>query len=232
LAKKSGLITFKERAIRAMPEIKILKTKDELYSLKQDWSVLHSKNKSNSPFSTWEWVSNYEKILMGANEELSIICIFNGEGKLIAIAPFLIKREKKCGLQYYIIELIGSDERIAADYMDIIIDPEYLKEGKSLLMDYLTRGEDFKWDLIRWTEYLMILGAGTSRDNLRMKVMRSFKEQWVFVHISSSPKHGKTIWAHYPRRAVIMSGKKEETWKRNSKIVFFLLCEMKILWEK
>ena len=79
-----------------MPKIKILKTKDELYSLKQDWSVLHSKSKSNSIFSTWEWISNYEKILMNSNEELNIICIFNEEEKLIAIAPFLLKKERKC----------------------------------------------------------------------------------------------------------------------------------------
>jgi hypothetical protein len=52
-----------------MIKINILKNKGELYNLKQDWSVLHSKSKSNSPFSTWEWISNHEKILMGSNDE-------------------------------------------------------------------------------------------------------------------------------------------------------------------
>jgi hypothetical protein len=51
------------------PKINILKNKDELYNLKQDWSVLNSKSKSNSPFSTWEWIMNHEKILIGGNEE-------------------------------------------------------------------------------------------------------------------------------------------------------------------
>jgi CelD/BcsL family acetyltransferase involved in cellulose biosynthesis len=152
-----------------MPKIKILKTKDELYGLKQDWSVLHSKGKSNSIFSTWEWISNYEKILMNSHEELNIICISNEEEKLIVIAPFLIKKEKKCGLQYHVIELIGSDERIAADYMDIIIDPEYLKEGKSLLINYLTRGKDFKWDLIRW--------SGILNDSKCSDLSRQFKDE-------------------------------------------------------
>ena len=52
-----------------MPKIKILKNKGKLYSLEQDWSALPSKSKSNSPFSTSEWIMNHEKILMGSNEE-------------------------------------------------------------------------------------------------------------------------------------------------------------------
>jgi len=154
LAKKSDLITFRERTIRIMPKIKIVKNKDELCGMKQDWSVLHSKSKSNSPFSTWEWISNYEKILMGSHEELNIICIFNEGEKLIAVAPFMIKKERRYGLEFNIIELIGSDGRIAADYMDIIIDPEYLDEGKRLLMNYLTGGTNSKWDAIRWSGIL------------------------------------------------------------------------------
>jgi CelD/BcsL family acetyltransferase involved in cellulose biosynthesis len=152
-----------------MPKIKILKTKDELYSLKQDWSVLHSKSKSNSIFSTWEWISNYEKILMNSNEELNIICIFNEREKLIAVAPFLIKKERKYGLEYNIIELIGSDERIAADYMDMIIDPECLNEGKRLLMDSLIGGVDFKWDGIRWN--------GILNDSKCWDLLREFKNK-------------------------------------------------------
>jgi CelD/BcsL family acetyltransferase involved in cellulose biosynthesis len=154
LAKKSGLIIFKERAIQVMPEIKILKAQDELCSLKQDWNVLHSKSKSNSPFSTWEWVSSYEKILMGRNEKLNIICVYNEGRKLIAVAPFVMIKERRYGLDFDIIELIGSDGRIAADYMDIIIDPEHLDEGKKLLANYLTGGADFKWDAIRWSGIL------------------------------------------------------------------------------
>ena len=137
-----------------MPEIKILKNRDELCSLKEDWSVLHSKSKSNSLFSTWEWVSNYEKILTTNNEELNIICIFDKEKKLIAVAPFIIKKERRYGLEFNIIELIGGDGRIAADYMDIIIDPEHLDEGKRHLMNYLIGETDFKWDLIRWSGIL------------------------------------------------------------------------------
>jgi CelD/BcsL family acetyltransferase involved in cellulose biosynthesis len=137
-----------------MPKIKILKNKDELDSLRQDWSVLHSKSKRNSPFSTWEWISNYVKILMDRDEELNIICLFNEGEKLIVVAPFLIKKERKYGLDYNIIELIGSDDRIAADYMDIIFDPDYLDEGKRLLMNYLREGKDSKWDLIRWNGIL------------------------------------------------------------------------------
>lgn len=152
-----------------MPTIKILKNKDELYNLKQEWGVLHSKGISNSPFSTWEWISSYEKIVMDANEELNIICIFNEEEKLIVIAPFLIRRERKYGLEYNIIELIGSDERIAADYMDIIIDPKYLNEGKRLLMNYLIGGEDFKWDLIRWD--------GILDDSKCWELLRQFKNE-------------------------------------------------------
>jgi len=152
-----------------MPKIKILKTKDELYRLKQDWSVLHSKSKSNSIFSTWEWISNYEKILMNSNEELNIICIFNEREKLIAVAPFLIKKERKYGLEYNIIELIGSDERIAADYMDMIIDPECLNEGKRLLMDSLIGGVDFKWDGIRWN--------GILNDSKCWDLLREFKNK-------------------------------------------------------
>ena len=52
-----------------MLKIEIVKNKDELYSLKQDWSVLPPKSKSNLPFSTWKWIMNHEKILMGSNEE-------------------------------------------------------------------------------------------------------------------------------------------------------------------
>jgi len=137
-----------------MSEIKILKNKDELCNLKEDWSVLHSKSKSNSLFSTWEWVSNYEKILTTNNEELNIICIFDKEKKLIAVAPFIIKKERRYGLEFNIIELIGGDGRIAADYMDIIIDPEHLDEGKRHLMNYLIGETDFKWDLIRWSGIL------------------------------------------------------------------------------
>jgi CelD/BcsL family acetyltransferase involved in cellulose biosynthesis len=136
-----------------MSDIKLLKTKEELASLKQDWGILHSKSKNNSPFSTWEWVSNYEKVLMGPNEELSIICIFKEE-KLIAVAPFILKKERKYGLDFDIVELIGGNDGIAADYMDIIIDPDYLDEGKTRLLNYLTKGTDFQWDLIRWSGIL------------------------------------------------------------------------------
>jgi len=137
-----------------LAKIKLVENKDELNSLKQDWSVLHSKSKNNSPFSTWEWVSNYEKILMGSNEKLNLICMSNEREELIAVAPFVIKKERKYGLEFNIIELIGGDGRLAADYMDIIVDPEYLEEVKRRLMNYLTGGTDIKWDLIRWSGIL------------------------------------------------------------------------------
>ena len=147
-------MTSGERTTRRMPDTKLVKNKEELSSLKEDWSILHSKSKNNSPFSTWEWVSNYEKILMGRNEELNIICIFNKEEKLIAVAPFILKKERRYGLEFNIVELIGGDDGIAADYMDIIIDPEYLDEGKTRLLNYLIKGTDFQWDLIRWSGIL------------------------------------------------------------------------------
>lgn len=152
-----------------LPRIKLLRDRQELDSLKQDWSILHAKNKRNSPFSTWEWVSNYEKILMGRNERLNIVCVFNERGELAAVAPFLIKRERKYGLEFNIIELIGGDGRLAADYMDVIIDPEYLDEGKDRLVDYLMKETDFKWDLMRW--------SGILEDSTCWDLVRQFKKQ-------------------------------------------------------
>jgi hypothetical protein len=106
---------------------------------------------------------------MGSNETLNIICVFNEEKKLIAVAPFVMIRERRYGLEFNIIELIGSDGRIAADYMDIIIDPEYLDEGKRLLMNYLTGGTEVKWDLIRW--------SGILDDSKCWDLMKQFKNE-------------------------------------------------------
>ena len=91
---------------------------EEFRSLKEDWNKLTGESGSKTIFLTWEWLFTWWETY-SYRKLLNILCIYENDDNLVAIAPFYITWEKTLGVPIRILKLIGSEE-VASEYLDII----------------------------------------------------------------------------------------------------------------
>jgi len=106
-------------------------------ALREEWDELLKASASNSFFLTWEWLYPWWKHLSG-DRKLRIITL-RSDGELIAIAPLASRRGRLARLvPFRAFEFLGAD-RLASDYLDLIIKRGREAEALHALGDYLDR---------------------------------------------------------------------------------------------
>jgi CelD/BcsL family acetyltransferase involved in cellulose biosynthesis len=103
--------------------------------LRDEWDDLLEASASNCFFLTWEWLYPWWKHLSGARK-LHIVTLRSG-GELVAIAPLASRPRSLARLApVRALQFIGAD-RVASDYLDLIIRRGREAEALDALADYL-----------------------------------------------------------------------------------------------
>jgi CelD/BcsL family acetyltransferase involved in cellulose biosynthesis len=119
------------------PMIKTIESVAGFCALREEWDELLEASASNSFFLTWEWLYPWWKHLSG-DRKLCIITV-RSDGELIAIAPLASRRRRLARLApFRVVEFLGAD-RLASDYLDLIIKRGREAEALHALGDYLDR---------------------------------------------------------------------------------------------
>ena len=95
-------------------------TREELEALAPLWNELLEQSRSNSIFLTWEWISGWLDAVY-PEAPLSVVCVRDTDGRLIALAPFYLSELRLLGtVKYRTLRVIG-DCLSGAEYPDVII---------------------------------------------------------------------------------------------------------------
>ena len=118
----------------------------ELSSRAASWNALVEQSIADTPFSRYEYLSEWWKTLGGGEwENVELVLISAAENdQLIGIAPlFIAEYEGQRALM-----LIGSIE--ISDYLDLIVRAEDLPRFLSGLLDFLASSCADKWSALDW----------------------------------------------------------------------------------
>ncbi|MDH5182209.1 MAG: GNAT family N-acetyltransferase [Gammaproteobacteria bacterium] len=129
-------------------QIHIIQTRSELNTLEPEWQQLLAESTVNSLFMTWEWVSAWlDSATPMTVNELFVITIRDGQGKLRAIAPFYKTRFRLLKLIPLTVLRILGDEGTGGEYPAMIIDREHQSTVLACLIETL-RTNQKHWHLI------------------------------------------------------------------------------------
>ncbi len=142
-----------------------------LLSLKGQWGELLAKSNSDSPFLTWEWISNWWTIMRQEDQELFVICVLAQSGELLGIVPFLRRVHRDWGIPVAILEFIGGDHNTCADYMDIIVSHRDLDAVSDCVLRYLHGDGAENWDVI-------LMSGMSQRGNFRALLDRCAAKEY------------------------------------------------------
>lgn len=106
--------------------------------IKLEWDDLLQRSEEPTVFQTWEWNfiwwEHYAK-----GKELFLITIYGQDNKLIGLAPFYIAK-KQFGILYVcVVEYIGYGENKNSEYLNLIIDKQYVESVTNTIIDYLLK---------------------------------------------------------------------------------------------
>jgi len=114
-------------------------------SLAAEWDPLVAASSSGSPFLTWAWVGSWLDTL-GRNADLEVVTARDpASGRLLGVAPFVVKTKRRAGLSYRALRLIGNGAA-GPDHLDMPIVADRAVEIGTLLWETLDR--DRRWDVI------------------------------------------------------------------------------------
>jgi hypothetical protein len=88
-------------------------------ALRARWEGLLTDTQGASIFQTHDWHEAWWESF-GAGHELQLLLISDGEDKLLAIAPMMLLRQRRLGLEQRQLMLIGTSNH-ASDYADLIV---------------------------------------------------------------------------------------------------------------
>lgn len=87
-----------------------------LEALRPEWNELLRNSTCNNVFLTWEWVSAWHQVY-GRGTGLRIITARGGDGRLLALAPLVIRTRRAAGVGVREISMLGA-QPAAADHLD------------------------------------------------------------------------------------------------------------------
>ncbi len=123
--------------------INVLTRIDQVEALRNDWLVLHKKAGA-SPFSHPAWINHYFSCY--PPDELAVCAAHDGNGALLALLPFAIRKLKIRGMSYRALQHGAFD---GGDYSEFLIDPA--ANPRSVINRVLKALEAMQspaWDLI------------------------------------------------------------------------------------
>ena len=143
---------------------------------KAEWEGLLSRSDVDNIFLTHDWIDSCIKHFY-RNDRLLILNVSNG-GRLVGIAPLVIRRDRYFGLPVKTISFIGTS---ISDRMDFILDGDK-EEIIALIFDYLLSMKE-DWDIIDLQEFPEYTGnikavercvSGRGISNVLISTQRSF----------------------------------------------------------
>ncbi len=122
-----------------------LNTTSELEAFSGEWREFFRRIGCQTPFLSVEWMASWWRHWGGKNR-LFIVTVRQGSGRLVAIAPFYVRRSVfgplgPRGLCFLAHKWVGSD------HLNILIDPEYEQPAIQALLGFLAQRRA-EWDYI------------------------------------------------------------------------------------
>jgi CelD/BcsL family acetyltransferase involved in cellulose biosynthesis len=134
--------------MRVLPTLTstIVTTRGELDAYAHEWNALLSSSRSNTVFLTWEWISAWLEAVY-PEAKLFAVVVRDGDGQLIALAPFYRSELHLLGLvKYKCLRMIG-DCQCGGEYADIITRDGWDDVAMLSVMQALLKHPDI-WDCI------------------------------------------------------------------------------------
>lgn len=122
-------------------QITLVENLDALWPRRSEWNALVEKSTTNTVFQTLEWQCSWWKAF-GSNAQ-SLVLVAEVAGRMVAIAPLMLSRQRILGRQRRVVEFIGTH---AADYCDFIVAAEQQTVVPLMLKWLIDRAD--QWDLL------------------------------------------------------------------------------------
>lgn len=114
--------------------------------LGQEWNALLRKSAADTIFLTWEWIHTWLDV-SGRHSQPLVVVVRNGQGALVAIAPFYVCRYRFLSLfEYRVLRTVG-DWPTGGEYPDLIVDQEVEEQALCCIAKALLQHRRF-WDCI------------------------------------------------------------------------------------
>jgi len=142
-------MTIKENIIlqkNAPIQVHRIENTGEFEKLRLDWTTLLSQNSTRDAFLTWEWNFAWWKCY-GQGKELWLITAWK-QNKLIGIAPLVLIKRKKFGIEFRILSSLGT---YSLDVGGFIVQNND-QEIYSAICNYLIMNKNL-WDLMELNEF-------------------------------------------------------------------------------
>lgn len=95
----------------------------ELEQLAEEWRELFQRIGCTNVFLSWEWMATWWRH-WGAGHQLLVVTARNGAGRLIAVAPFYIRRSRLGTLGSRALRFLA-DTHVTSSYDDLLVEQEY-----------------------------------------------------------------------------------------------------------
>ena len=121
---------------------------EEFRSLRDEWEGLLARSRCGSAFLGFDWLAAAFTHVEEAGTRLHLITVRHGDGTLLGIAPFCIRREHSWAPR--VLEFLGT-RKVSSEYLDIVSDPESVTEVVDAVWESLgTRAS--AWDYARLSD--------------------------------------------------------------------------------
>lgn len=131
-----------------MERVQIIRTREELETLRGAWNTLVERCARPNVFLAWEWVSNWIDVYLGSGRLLVIVLRENGEPR--AIAPLCVQEERlPAGMSFKALRFLGSGEA-CADHLDVIVAGGSPGECARWIWDALFGALRAEWDVFEY----------------------------------------------------------------------------------
>lgn len=95
--------------------------RDDLGSMRNEWTALLARCGATLPFLSWAWVSAWLDTL-GASADLEVLTARDAtDGRLVGIAPFVVERRHRAGISHHVLRFLGSGAA-APDHLDLVVE--------------------------------------------------------------------------------------------------------------
>ena len=121
-------------------------TVSTLEQLSPDWKELYQRIGCRNPFLSVEWMTAWWRHWSDLNR-LLIIAVRNSLGRLVAVAPFYIRRSRLGGWGPRALCFVGTHELIGAYHLNLLVDPEYEPLAIEAIVN-LVKQHRAEWDYV------------------------------------------------------------------------------------
>ncbi|MFH0926719.1 MAG: GNAT family N-acetyltransferase [bacterium] len=144
-----------------MCTIKEIQDKISFTALEHHWNDLLERSKINTPFLTWQWLSQWWEHYGTTNWKLNIFLI-KKDNKAIGIAPFILNKSNLIKLYLFKKMIFLGSFGVGSDFLDFIVDKGKEDLAIDLLLNHLILNNK-NWDVIHLTN---VLGTSSSIEHI------------------------------------------------------------------